>query len=177
MKYILGIATAFLALNTALAAPAATPEIPTAVVNKNTCSTLARTTHPFILVLDNGDILHDAINQCAKDAQLLGASITGLGQVHNPVLAYFTNDPKDAPTTTAMEGFYELAGMNGDVTNNEGKYYTHIHAVLADHEFHGIAGHVNHALVGLTVEVTIIPLSGTAQRTVDPHTGFGPIVH
>lgn len=74
-------------------------------------------------------------------------------------------------------GYYELASIHGNITNNAGKYYTHAHAVLADKNFHGIAGYVNSAKVGLTVEITIVPLSANVPRTVDAKTGFGPIVH
>ena len=112
-----------------------------------------------------------------QDAKLTGASISGLGQVKNPTLAYFNSDPKAKPTLTTFPGFYELASLNGNVTVNGDDYYPHAHAVLADKQFHGIAGHVNNAKVGLTVEVTIVPFSGSVERTVDPTTGFGPIVH
>lgn len=147
-----------------------------AVATKTSCSKFANTTQPFILVLNKGDDLLGSITQCAQDAKLMGASISGLGQVHNPTLAYFTSNPEDKPTLTTFPGYYELAGFNGNITNNAGKYYTHAHAVLADKKFHGIAGHVNSSKVGLTVEITIVPFSASVQRTVDTKTGFGPIV-
>jgi uncharacterized protein len=150
--------------------------ISSAVVGKSSCGKLANTTQPFILVLNSGDNLLESITQCAKDAKLMGASISGLGQVHNPTLAYFTSNPNDKPTLTTFSGYYELAGFNGNITNNANKYYTHAHAVLADKQFHGIAGHVDAAKVGLTVEITIIPFPASVQRTVDSKTGFGPIV-
>jgi predicted DNA-binding protein with PD1-like motif len=148
-----------------------------AAVNKSTCNRLANTTQPFILVLSSGDSLIESITQCAKDAKLMGASVSGVGQLHNPVLAYFSSDPKAKPTLSTFDGFFELASLNGDITNNSGKYYTHLHTTLADKKFHGIAGHVNDAKVGLTAEITIIPLFAPLERTVDPKTGFGLIVN
>lgn len=147
-----------------------------AAVNKSTCSKLTNTKQPFVLVLSSGDSLIESITQCAKDAKLMGASVNGLGQLHNPVLAYFSSDPNAKPTLTTFSGFYELANLSGNITNNSGKYYTHLHTTLADRKFHGIAGHVNDAKVGLTAEITIIPLSTPLERTVDPKTGFGPII-
>jgi predicted DNA-binding protein with PD1-like motif len=147
------------------------------VVNASNCSRLVNTTKPFILVLNSGEGLLESITQCAKDAKLIGASISALGQVHNPTLAYFTSNPKDKPTLTTFPGYYELASFTGDISVNGNSYYTHAHAVLADKQFHGIAGHVDAAKVGLTVEVTIVPLTGSVERTVDKATGFGPIVH
>ena len=147
------------------------------ITNKANCAKLSDKTHPFILVLDSGDDLLKSIAQCAKDAKLNGASISGLGQLHNPTLAYFTSNPKDKPTTTTFPGYYELASINGNVTTNENGYYTHAHAVLADKQFHGIAGHVDSAKVGLTVEITMVPFTCAATREVDPNTGFGAIIH
>lgn len=149
----------------------------TSVVNKSSCSQMAGTIEPFILVLDNGDNLLESITRCVKAAKLSGASISGLGQVHNPALAYFTSNPNDKPTVTNFSGYYELSSLNGNVSVNGNTYYTHAHAVLADKRFRGIAGHVDAATVGLTAEITIIPLSGSVQRTLDVKTGFGPLIH
>ena len=146
------------------------------VVNVSSCEKLANKTEPFILVLNNGDDLLESISQCAKAAKLPGASISGLGQLHNPALAYFTNNPHDKPTVTTFPGYYELASINGNIAANGNNYYTHAHAALADKQFHGITGHVNKAEVGLTAEITIIPFSAPVQRTVDANTGFGPLV-
>lgn len=171
------LTTVFFVVGTAMtSASAIASENASAVVGKTSCGKLAKTTKPFILVLNSGDNLLESITQCAKDAKLMGASISGLGQVHNPTLAYFTSNPNDKPTLTKFSGYYELAGFNGNITNNANKYYTHAHAVLADKQFHGIAGHVNDAKVGLTVEITITPFPASVQRTVDSKTGFGPIV-
>jgi uncharacterized protein len=147
-----------------------------AAVNKNSCAKFANTNQAFILVLSSGDNLIDSITQCAKDAKLTSASVSGLGQVHNPTLAYFSSNPQDKPTLTTFPGYYELASLNGNITNNTNSYYTHLHAVLADKNFRGIAGHVNAATVGLTAEITIKPFLSAVQRKVDPETGFGPIM-
>lgn len=176
-SFMRALVRVFFAIGTTITMTSAIAANSSAVVSKLTCSKMAHTTKPFILVLDSGDDLLESITQCAKDAKLLGASISGLGQVHNPTLAYFSSNPNDKPTLTTFSGYYELAGLNGDITNNDNKYYTHAHAVLADKKFHGIAGHVNSAKVGLTAEITIVPFAASVQRTVDPKTGFGPIVH
>jgi predicted DNA-binding protein with PD1-like motif len=177
MKIFKILAVTFFACGATLAMASAGTSASTAAVNKATCGKLVNTEKPFVLVLDKDDDLIDSITQCAKDAKLKGASVSGLGQLYNPVLAYFSSDPNAKPELTAFEGFYELASLNGNITNNAGKYYTHLHMVLADEKFRAIAGHVNSAKTGMTVEVTIVPFSASFQRTVDGKTGFGPIVH
>ena len=147
-----------------------------AVVNINSCSRMANTTQPFILVLNSDDNILERISQCAKAAKLQGASISGLGQVHNPTLAYFTSNPHDKPKLTTFPGYYEMVSINGNISTNGNNYYTHAHVALADKQFHGITGHVIKAKVGLTAEITIVPFSSVIQRTVDAKTGFGPLV-
>jgi predicted DNA-binding protein with PD1-like motif len=144
-----------------------------AVVNKSTCSKLANTTQPFILLLTADDDLLGSISQCAKDAKLIGASISGLGQLKNPTLAYLGSTLNDKPSYNTLHGYYELASINGNIAVNGSEYFTHAHGVLADKKYHPMAGHINSAKVGVSVEITIIPFSGTLERTVDAKTGFG----
>jgi predicted DNA-binding protein with PD1-like motif len=176
MKLIRKISVIFLLVTSTIALASNENTQKSSAVNKSSCKKLVNTTQPFILVLNNGDDLIESITQCAKDAELVGATVAGLGQLHNPVLAYFSSDPNAKPTLTNFSGFYELASLNGDITNNSGKYYTHLHATLADKQFHGLAGHVNGAKVGQTAEIIITPLSAPLERTVNSKTGFGPIV-
>jgi uncharacterized protein len=160
-----------------LGATVAIADHDSAAVNKSNCSKVANTTHPFVLILDRHDNIVESITQCAKDAKLMGATINGLGQLHDPVLAYFSSDAHAKPKMTKFNGYYELANLSGNVTNNAGNYYTHLHATLADSKFHGISGHLNAAKVGQTAEITITPLSAAFERNVDAKTGFGPIAH
>lgn len=166
-SFLSSLTLGMLLIPTAFAKPAA--------VNLKDCAQVANTTTPFILILKQDDDLNNGIAQCVQAAKLKGALVSGLGQVHNPTLAYFTSNPKDKPITTTFKGYYELAAMNGNVSNVGNRYYTHIHAVLADKEFHGIAGHVDNSKVGLTVEVSIVPLQQQLKRALDEKTGFGPI--
>src|SRR3990167_10014925 len=98
-----------------------------AAVNKDHCVRMQHTTKPFILVLNRGENIHESINQCASDAKIKAASLSGLGQLEHPTLAYFTSNPQEKPTLKKFEGFYELASFNGNITNNANKYYTHAH--------------------------------------------------
>jgi len=146
-------------------------------VNVENCKKMENTETPFILVLNMNDHLLENITQCAANAKLNAASVSGLGQLHDPALAYFTSHPEDKPSVKKFSGFFELTNLTGNITNNKGQYYTHVHATLADKNFKGIAGHVDSATVGLTAEITIAPLVSHVEREVDAKTGFGPIVH
>lgn len=170
------LTTAMLAVSTLIMTTVQAENITSDVVTVASCSKMANSNQPFILELNSGDDLLVSISQCAQAAKLQGASISGLGQLHDPTLAYFTSNPNDKPTLKTFPGYYELASLTGNISANGNSYYTHAHAALADKEFHGITGHVDNAKVGLTAEITITPLSAPVKRTVDAKTGFGPLV-
>ncbi|MDP3559754.1 MAG: DNA-binding protein [Legionellaceae bacterium] len=147
-----------------------------AAVDKDSCSKMVNSMEPFILILKNGDNLHEGINKCATDANLTGAAIHGLGQLSDPILAHYSNDPHEKPHFTQFNGIYELISLNGNIARRGNEYYTHLHAVLGNEKFEGLAGHIKDTLVGVTAEITIVPFSKPLERDVDPETGFGPII-
>jgi uncharacterized protein len=160
------------------------PSEPPAVVNASSCAQLQGSTKPFLLILDRGDELLSAVSQCAKAAHLSGASVSGIGQLFNPELAYFINNDAQSVGSfvasyevTQLKGYYELASVNGNVASNGGKYFVHLHAVLGDDGLHGRAGHVILGPVGLTAEITIVPLAGAVAREVAEDGSFGRVVH
>lgn len=147
-----------------------------AAVDKDSCNKMINSTEPFILILKSGDNLHEGINKCAANAQLAGASIHGLGQLNNPTFAYYSNDPHEKPKFTTFDGIYELISLNGNISQDGDKYYSHLHVVLGDEKFKALAGHIKDTQIGVTVELTIVPFTKPLKRAVDPDTGFGPIV-
>ena len=116
--YIRTLITVVLTVSSAFTMTAAKAETTmnehTGATNKFSCDKLENIDRPFILVLNKGDDLISSITKCARDAKLKGANIGGLGQVQNPVLAYFSSDPNASPTLTTFKGFYELAAVNGN---------------------------------------------------------------
>lgn len=147
-----------------------------AAVDKNSCNKMLNNSEPFILILKNGEDLHESIKKCASEAKLQGAAIHGLGQLSDPIFAHYSNDPHEKPSFTQFKGIYELISLNGNIAHSGKGYYTHLHAVLGDEKFKSLAGHIKDSKVGVTAEITIIPLSKPLKRNVDPETGFGPIV-
>jgi predicted DNA-binding protein with PD1-like motif len=143
-------------------------------VDQNSCAERINSQEPFILILKTGEKLHEGIKKCVRDAQLIGASVQGLGQLVNPTFAYY--GPNAQPHIMPFEGTYELISLNGNVAMNKGEYYTHIHAVLGNEALEAKAGHIKEATIGATAELTITPFAKPLERDVNPETGFGPIV-
>ena len=187
-KMMAGLLVVLSMIAQALPAPsyAAAPVI---VVNKVSCKRVAQTLRPFILVLKRGDNLLKSITQCAQDAKLKGASFSGLGQLFDPKLAYYAKNPgvqmidpkilnaelKGNYMVKALNGYYELVSLNGNIALYDKQYVIHAHAALTDPMFQGISGHLYGGTVGFTAEITLMPFAGPVHRLIDPKTGFGPI--
>lgn len=147
---------------------------PLVVVSPTTCAKLKNQTQPFILVLDKGTPINKAITQCAKDAELKGASITGLGAIENPRLAYYSLKKKQFLTHELM-GVYELLSLDGNISLVNDKPFAHLHAVVSDSNYNVNGGHLMSGDVGVTLEVSITPLSNKVVRSFNKDIGLNLI--
>lgn len=145
----------------------------TSAVNSHSCQKMIGTTQPFILVLQRGENFFAALIQCANDAKLKGASLTGLGTLVNPSLAYYYVQSK-AYEEKVFPGTFELISLNGTISEREfnKKRAAHIHAALANVQFQVIGGHLMRAVVAGTAEITIIPFPNQLVKKIDDETAL-----
>ncbi|MDO8955050.1 MAG: DUF296 domain-containing protein [Gammaproteobacteria bacterium] len=141
------------------------------LVNSDSCTQLRGSSAPFILALKKGENLNQSILQCANDADLAGASVSGLGAIENPTLHYY-DDKTEQNVTRYFPGLFELVSLNGNVFFAKGKREVHLHAGLSGHDYHMFGGNVDNATVGVLAEVTIVPLQGPLIRKQDKQSGF-----
>lgn len=160
------LTTSFLMLGSAIAA---TPTV--SAVDSHSCSKLKGSDKPFILALKKGDNIIEAITQCANEAQLAGASLSGVGALENPTLTYYNISTKKYQDKT-FPGIYELISVNGNVTQSQGKREVHLHVALSDDQYHMIGGHLGNALVGAVAEITVTPFKGSLVKKLDKQTGL-----
>lgn len=140
-------------------------------VNSHSCKQVKGSEKPFILVLKKGEDVTTALAQCANDAKLAGASLTGIGALENPKLDYFNLETKKYQDKT-LNGIYELISMTGNITDVAGKRVPHLHVALSDSEFQMTGGHLGSARVGVTAEITITPFRGHVVKSMDDETGL-----
>ena len=143
-------------------------------IDCHSCSSLKPAKTPFILVLNQGDSLIESILQCANSTELKSASISGVGALKDPMIAYYNLETKQYETQK-FEGIYELAALDGNITFVEGKRTAHIHVVLGDRKHQAFAGHLIEGTVGITAEITIIPLEYPIHRKMNPRLGINLI--
>ena len=71
-----------------------------------------------------------------------------------------------------LEGFMEIAGLSGSVTEMNGQPYIHLHAALADQRNIVHGGHVISLRVGATCEMFVRVLEGEVTREKDAGLGI-----
>jgi len=145
-----------------------------AVVNSSQCQTQANKQNPFMLVLQRGENIHQAILQCVTQAKLDNAAIRGIGAIENPTLAYFDLKKKQY-LNQKFYGIYELLALNGDVSLDKGHKMLHLHTVIGTRKFTTLGGHLMDGSIGVTGEIMITPLTGQAVRSLNTATGLNLI--
>lgn len=133
------------------------------IVDTSTCHQLAGTNKPFILNLNRGENLFQGILNCAEKIGLQAASLSGLGALENPSVAFYHLHLKQYDTKI-FPGIFELVSLNGNISFVDGKHFAHIHAALGKEDHSLFGGHLMDATVGVLAEITIIPLEGRIER-------------
>lgn len=141
------------------------------IVTTETCSNLAGTLEPFIMVLTKGEKLFDSILHCAKTMGLKSASLHGLGALDEVTIAYYNLHTKEYQTRL-FPGMYELISLNGNISIVDGQHFVHLHGALGLEDYSVVGGHFMDAVVGPTVEMTIIPFASPIYRKYNEDIGL-----
>lgn len=129
---------------------------------------------PYLIVLKRGEPAVATLMAALKEKGISSCSLSGLGALENPEISYYDLEgQKYIPHT--FEGVFEVASLNGNVSELNGTLAPHIHIVLGGSEYQAIAGHLNEGTVGGTLEVTVIPFRKSYKREKDASTGLNLI--
>lgn len=107
---------------------------------------------------------------CATKA-ISAATISAIGAVENAEVCFYDLPTKSYICKTMCDP-HEVLSLSGNVTIKEGKPFVHAHTVLSNKEGRVSGGHLKEATVAVTLEVTLIPLSGTYERRLDESIGL-----
>jgi predicted DNA-binding protein with PD1-like motif len=141
------------------------------VVDSSTWKKLTDKTSPFMLIVHKGENIIETILDCMNALDLPSASISGLGALENPSIAYFNLQTKQYQDKI-FSGVYELISLNGNIARAEdASYIAHIHVTLGNEQYQVVGGHLKQGIVGVTAEITFIPFKGPMTRKLDAATG------
>lgn len=131
----------------------------------------------YYIRMDRGDeIITGILSVCEKE-RITSAVFSGIGGCSEAEVQTFIPE-KGAFETNRVNGLLELVSLNGNViTDDEGKYYHHTHALISYKNENGhcvSAGHMKSLTVSYTAEIELRPVvGGTISRKFDPETGTG----
>lgn len=121
---------------------------------------------PFALVLHRGESIPAGILRCVKEAGIKSASLSGLGAVQNPRIAYFNMKTHQYQEKT-IQGVFEVVSLNGNIAMLKDKPMLHAHVALGRDDYTVFGGHLVNGKVGATLELTIVPLRQTLVRKMN----------
>ena len=127
--------------------------------------------------MDRGDEIISCILKLCKEQGIKSAAFSGIGGCSSAEIQTFIPE-MGTFETQHLTGMLELIAINGNVvTDEEGEYFHHTHAVFSykEGEKHQMAaGHISATTVLYTAEIEIRPvIGGTIRRKYDAETGTG----
>lgn len=90
----------------------------------------------------------------------------GIGMLKDFELGYFDGEEYHKQTFDAP---HELVSLQGTIVQKgpEGNPLAHLHAALAGPGFSTVSGHLFQGQVGVTLELNLLPLDGSASRAME----------
>lgn len=134
-------------------------------------------TRTYVVALQKGDRLIEAITRFAAEQGLAASEFTAIGALASAQLAYFDWESKDYVDISVDEQV-EIASLNGRITRpegGEGDAHLHVHCVLGRRDGAALAGHLMEAEVRPTAEVFITDSPTELHRRTDPESGLAVI--
>ncbi|HTY47901.1 MAG TPA: PPC domain-containing DNA-binding protein [Methanomassiliicoccales archaeon] len=131
----------------------------------------------FVLQLENGEIIHESIEEFAADRRITSAVVWAVGAADDgSKLVVGPSDPRSTPVKpleTLLSGVHEIAAVGTIFPNEQGRPILHMHATCGRKE-EARTGCIRRGVkVWKMLEVVIFEMIDVqARRELDPVTGF-----
>ena len=121
--------------------------------------------------IDLGEDIVESLKKLCEDEQIRLGRVEAIGATDHAVIGVYDLAKKEY-YPEKIDGFMEIASLNGNITAMDRKPYIHLHTVLADqqHVIHG--GHVLEMRVGATCEMFVTVLEGEVTRQKEEAIGI-----
>lgn len=121
----------------------------------------------YVVRIEVGEEIHDALRQFAQAVQLKGAFYQGIGSLTHVELAYFCIDTKEYKRKI-FDDEYEMISLMGNISSLNGSPALHSHVTLGDCNFQTHSGHLVRGVVSVTAEIFVITIDLALSRKEDP---------
>lgn len=125
----------------------------------------------WLLRLDRGAKLPDALADFCRGQGLSSATAEGLGALRDVELGYWDLETK-AYRRTRLEGSWELLNLWADVAEWDGGLFAHTHVVLSGADFVARGGHLFEGTVSVTAELRVWEVGRPLRRRMHEDIGL-----
>lgn len=126
----------------------------------------------YIVRLEQGERLREAMDDFMRAADLPGAAVSGVGAATEITLGFYDLDAQKYDWKTIMHP-YEIISLTGTIaTDEQGRPLYHLHGSFGDRGFQVLGGHVKDLVVGGTCELFVHRTFKPLKRQYDSATGL-----
>jgi predicted DNA-binding protein with PD1-like motif len=124
----------------------------------------------FVRLFPNEDIHWQLRRVCKKHEVETAVVLSGLGQLKQFQLGYYKEKGNYRPQEFGKP--HELLSLTGNISNQQGEYRLHLHAVLGDEGKSVVGGHLISGKVELTNEIVLLKIELKIKRILEDSTGL-----
>ncbi|NLL81963.1 MAG: DNA-binding protein [Tissierellia bacterium] len=125
----------------------------------------------YLVRLDIGEDIVEAVKDLAKKEGIRLGSVTGIGAVNKATIGLYEVS-KQEYISTELSGDMEIVSLGGNISEMNGEVYVHLHIALGTSDSNVKAGHLNSAIISGTGELIIDEIEGRVDRTKDDISGL-----
>lgn len=125
----------------------------------------------YMLRIDVGEEILQSLKELCEKEGIRLAQVNAIGAADRAAIGVY-DLAEQKYHQEDLEGFMEIAGLSGSVTEMNGQPYIHLHAALADQRNVVHGGHVISLRVGATCEMFVRVLEGEVTREKDAGLGI-----
>ena len=129
----------------------------------------------YIVRIDRGEEVLDKLNEFIKETDIKAATITGIGACSEVELGVYSVKKREY-NKYKYDGEFEILSLIGNITQDAGDAYIHLHIMISDGLAQGagitVGGHLNKCIISGTCELRIDECENAYQRKVDDETGI-----
>jgi len=125
-----------------------------------------------VVVFDAGEEPVAGLLQVAREQELEGSQVVGIGALRRVVLGYWEPEREEYRRIT-IEEQVEVLSLAGNIAEGpDGKPFLHAHIVVGKRDGSAHGGHLLEAEVHPTLEVVLTESNEVLHRRHDPKTGL-----
>jgi predicted DNA-binding protein with PD1-like motif len=125
----------------------------------------------WLLVFDHGDAAVESLSLFARDQEVSGARLWGIGALEQVEMGFYRRERKDYDGFSLDEEL-ELLALNGNLSVTDEGPRVHAHVVVGRSDGTAHGGHLFEARVGPTLEVFVVESSVEIRREMNEEFGL-----